>query len=629
MSFVLDDAADPIRLMEDYDLRACFLPDLSGLHLRIFQFQKLLQQHTPRLAAHFESLQVEPAYLSQWFLSFFAVTCPLPMLFRIYDVIFAEGASETVMRVALALMKRNEQKILAFTEFEDVMQLLLSRALWDPYGRHAKSADELVQDFVGFTNDVTRERLQKLEVNFRDHAKHESAVKKGSEVQKSATSFLGRLWGPSNATKSVTLSPHTPSTAKSSGFLRRSTSKQSLASTQCSVDSIGTQSTALTAWTDPSRTTSGDGLSLRSVTDSVTFITRTAQSAKDRDLHYQIEHLLTTVGQLQRQNAELETAVQSHREERDEDAQAVSKLVMTLESAPWYTPSPGHSRRRTMGWIPAAVSPDVSKDNHAVALHHATKDVAQRFRPASRGRPSSPSETKEHLRESLARTKELLASEGRRAQLATRELADREVELSATQETLRETRQRLQEAYRQNQKSEQSLRELRSKVRAGSLSSHDHAGERPSPLARSDTSDSVSSANGLRELKLGQSAGTRPGTSRFAKRSSSLATQTVLATENQAPADNETLLLELVNAKTAEAVAKQELEELRSRFDSVKRAMSVQMAPSTTSPARSASASTTASTTPSATPPPSSTSGGGFWSGWKRNVSTSTATLAK
>jgi hypothetical protein len=123
--------ADIFRLMEHYDLRSCFLPDLSGLHIRIYQFQNLLSRHLPGLFAHMESLHIEPIYVSQWFLSFFAVTCPLPMLLRIYDVLLLEGASETLMRVALSLMQRNEKKILTCTEFEDVMQLLLSRSLWD------------------------------------------------------------------------------------------------------------------------------------------------------------------------------------------------------------------------------------------------------------------------------------------------------------------------------------------------------------------------------------------------------------------------------------------------------------------------------------------------------------------
>lgn len=69
-------------------MRSCFLPDLSGLHVRIYQFRELLRQDMPALSAHLDDLQVDPAYVSQWFLSFFAVTCPLPMLFRIYDVIF-------------------------------------------------------------------------------------------------------------------------------------------------------------------------------------------------------------------------------------------------------------------------------------------------------------------------------------------------------------------------------------------------------------------------------------------------------------------------------------------------------------------------------------------------------------
>ena len=104
--------------MEHYDLRSCFLPDLSGLHLRIFQFQQLLSRHLPRLTAHLEDLQIQPLYVSQWFLSFFAVTCPLPMLLRIYDIILTEGASETLMRVALSLMRRNKEKIMECTEIE-------------------------------------------------------------------------------------------------------------------------------------------------------------------------------------------------------------------------------------------------------------------------------------------------------------------------------------------------------------------------------------------------------------------------------------------------------------------------------------------------------------------------------
>jgi len=55
------------------------------------------------------------------------------------------------------------------------------------------------------------------------------------------------------------------------------------------------------------------------------------------------------------------------------------------------------------------------------------------------------------------------------------------------------------------------------------------------------------------------------------KRTSSLAAAVVLSTENQIPVADEALLLELVNAKTAEAVAKQEFEEMRAKYESMRK----------------------------------------------------------
>lgn len=249
------------RLMEHYDLRSCFLPDLSGLHLRIFQFQQLLSRHLPRLTAHLEGLQIEPLYVSQWFLSFFAVTCPLPMLLRIYDVILTEGASETLMRVALSLMRRNKDKILRCTEIEDVMQLLLSRELWDTY---ACDADDLVNDFVGLTGLVTRESLDSLERTFRDSQIEDLGSKAGAlpGVQAAASRFLGRFWSGSATNAKVNslglTSPGATGNLVASGpsrpssFLRRTPSKQSMASTLNSIESseshlsaVSTEATAM------------------------------------------------------------------------------------------------------------------------------------------------------------------------------------------------------------------------------------------------------------------------------------------------------------------------------------------------------------------------------------------------
>jgi hypothetical protein len=603
------------RLMEDYDLRSCFLPDLSGLHLRIFQFQQLLAQHMPQLAKHLDELGIESAYLSQWFLSFFAVTCPLPMLFRIYDVLFAEGASETIMRVALALMKRNEQKLLSLSEMEDVMQLLLGRQLWDPYGRNAGSADELVNDFVGFTNDVTRERLQGLEQQYKESQEKDQSKQ---QVQKSAMSFLGRLWGPSNSsTKSVTLSPGLSAPSRPVSFLRRSASKQSLASTLNSTDTDASAATQSTALTDMSRGSSADAFSLKSGHGSLAM----GHSAKDRDLHYQIEQLLMSVSQLQRQNSELEVALQKQREDRKEDHRIVRTVVdkirkKTTSLAP---PSSRQSRRRTT--ITAATVIPPPEESASAALPEEAVEIVDTLETRfpyeqTHHRASSMFETKEIMRENMARIKEQLASETLRAQSFARDLNDRDAELQSARDALKDTRHRLQESYNQNQKNEKTIQELRQNARKNSaVSSWTHADstpDTPPTLSRSTTADSIS--GGLRELRLGRTPSqkaSQPPTSIFSKRTSSLATQQVLATDNNTPADNEALLLELVNAKTAEAVAKQELEELRAKFDGMKRVISGQATSPTPSPSVNVEKKDAGA----------APAGGWNWGGWKRTVS--------
>ncbi|KAF1911459.1 rab-GTPase-TBC domain-containing protein [Ampelomyces quisqualis] len=616
-----------VRLMEDYDLRSCFLPDLSGLHLRIFQFQQLLAHHMPQLAKHLYELDIQSAYLSQWFLSFFAVTCPLPMLFRIYDVLFAEGASETIMRVALALMKRNEQKLLSLTEFEDVMQLLLGRQLWDPYGRNAGSADELVNDFVGFTNDVTRERLHALEQLYKESQEKDLSKQ---QVQKSAMSFLGRLWGPSNAsTKSVTLSPGLTAPSRPVSFLRRSASKQSLASTlNSTAESDASAATQGTALTDMSRGSCADALSLKSGHGSAAM----GHSAKDRDLHYQIEQLLMSVSQLQRQNSQLEAAMQKQREDRKEDHRIVRTVVDRIRKKKTTTlasPTSRSSRRRTT--ITAATltpppdeSPPADLPEDAVEIVH-TLETRFPFE-LTHHRASSMFETKEFLRENMARVKEQLASETLRVQSLARDLNDRDAELQSAREALKDTRHRLQDSYNQNQKNEKTIQDLRLSARKHTAAASpwnvvDHSPDTPPTLSRSTTAESISS--GLRELRLGrtpsQNSAQAPA-SIFSKRSSSLATKQVLATDDNAPADNEALLLELVNSKTAEAVAKQELEELRAKFDSMKKVFTAQASSPGPGLPRSPSASPGITVEKKEN---QAAAGGWNWGGWKRTVSSS------
>ncbi|KAI9736757.1 MAG: ecotropic viral integration site [Cirrosporium novae-zelandiae] len=617
-----------VRLMEHYDLRSCFLPDLSGLHLRIYQFQQLLNHFLPQLASHLDHLQIEPVYVSQWFLSFFAVTCPLPMLLRIYDVLLAEGASETLMRVALSLMKRNEEKILGCHELEDVMHLLLSRSLWDTY---ASNANDLVNDFVSLTGLVTRESLQALEANFK-LAQREGLPKQISglaDIQAAASRFLGRLWaGSHNSSKSMNLSPPLSASSRPTSILRRTPSKQSMASTLNSSES-SFESNASTVATEISQSP----IEISDKQSTLNTRARSAMSsAKDKDL--QIEDLLTALSDMQREQAQLASDLQKEREEREEDQRVITTLLIQIKAVkPQFARNPRDSLTQ-QELINIPESP--TSADFDTALSKAEERFSLRD-----ARRSSILQTKHQLRDDVTRWKEQHNIEVSRRLDLTQRLGEEEHKNNQLREELREARSRLQDDYRDRQRLERTIYELRSRKPSRRGSSAD------SPTSQSsDSLDSRSSTNGLRELRLGRTASTRSKATsqiQYSKRTSSLSTQAVLSTENNRPAEDDTLLVELVNAKTAEAVAKGELEETKAKLDALKKMINANgiitnhrpsFASDNNIPLPSptlfmSSLSRATSESPKLTPPQPSTtssSGGGFFSGWgKRNTSASVA----
>ncbi|KAB5595096.1 GTPase-activating protein GYP5 [Ceratobasidium theobromae] len=80
------------RLMHSYDLRGHFLPDMPGLQLRLYQFDRLVEDVLPVLNIHFVRQGIKSSmYCSQWFLTMFSYRLPLDLVFRIMDTVFANG----------------------------------------------------------------------------------------------------------------------------------------------------------------------------------------------------------------------------------------------------------------------------------------------------------------------------------------------------------------------------------------------------------------------------------------------------------------------------------------------------------------------------------------------------------
>lgn len=112
-----------VKMMKDYGLREFFLTDKPGLHLRLYQFDRILEDTLPDIHIHLSKQGVRSSmYTSPWFLTLFAYKLPLPAILRIYDVIMTEGI-EALLKFAIGLMRRNAANILAL-DFEDLLIFL-------------------------------------------------------------------------------------------------------------------------------------------------------------------------------------------------------------------------------------------------------------------------------------------------------------------------------------------------------------------------------------------------------------------------------------------------------------------------------------------------------------------------
>jgi septal ring factor EnvC (AmiA/AmiB activator) len=632
----VDTNAHHCRLMERYDLRSCFLPDLSGLHVRIYQFRELLRQLLPELAAHLEELQVDPAYVSQWFLSFFAVTCPLPMLFRIYDVIFAEGASETLMRVALSLMRKNEARLLACTELEDAMQLLLSRGLWDCYHY---DADEFVQDFASLTGEVSREKLSQLEQGYRESLIATANNVRTSAITTAASRFLGRIWATSTVlSPKSTLSPGLAAPSRPLSLLRRSTSKQSIASTLNSMEAgsnsiLSSTSTDATHMSRESVNTEDEPGS-RESTPVAPKAVAAIKTADDRHLHSQIEDLLTALSELQRDHALLSSQLQREREDREEDRKAVQTLLGAVKRERDGPAKPTEETEAANDADSDETTPTTPTTPTEPTVDDIVEQVENRFYVDGKRPRSSLMQTKIQLRDELANAKDQLRGAMSQSQELSRRINEQDQELATLKDQVRESHAHVRGLHQDKQRLEKQVHNMR--ARSSSVSANEVA-------AREGGADwgAKSASGGLRELKLGRSKSSPSQPAGFNRRISSMPrgheslVPSVTASSAIAPtSEHDGLLLELVQAKTAEAIAKQEAEEAKQKLEAFRKAYGI--APgdtpngSSTGPAGAAigvfgrlTGQGTAIPTSESQPKLAGTAGagntasGGFW-GWRR-----------
>ncbi|GAD99781.1 GTPase activating protein [Paecilomyces variotii No. 5] len=134
-----------VKLMHKYGLRQMFINEMPGLHLHLYQFERLLEDLEPALYCHLRRRGVTPQlYATQWFLTLFAYRFPLQLVLRIYDLIFEEGLESTILRFGIAIMQRNAKALLEMKDMSALSTFLKER-LFDVYIDQQPSASSILE----------------------------------------------------------------------------------------------------------------------------------------------------------------------------------------------------------------------------------------------------------------------------------------------------------------------------------------------------------------------------------------------------------------------------------------------------------------------------------------------------
>ncbi|KAK0747663.1 rab-GTPase-TBC domain-containing protein [Apiosordaria backusii] len=157
-----------VRLMNHYQLRDLFAADMPGLHLRLFQFERLLEDLEPALYCHLRRRGITPhLYATQWFLTLFAYRFPLQLVLRIYDLILSEGLS-AILRFGIVLMQKNAGSLLGISDMSALTTFLKDR-LFDFYIDATPSTNSILENgFFGSSSSSLDKEVYRADQLVRD-----------------------------------------------------------------------------------------------------------------------------------------------------------------------------------------------------------------------------------------------------------------------------------------------------------------------------------------------------------------------------------------------------------------------------------------------------------------------------
>lgn len=157
-----------VRLMNQYKLRDLFIQDMPGLHMHLYQFERILEDLEPALYCHLHRRGISPhLYATQWFLTLFAYRFPLQLVLRIYDLILSEGLS-AILRFGIVLMQKNSSTLLGMSDMFQLTSFLKDK-LFDVYIDQSPSAGSILENgFFGSSSSNMDKEVYRADQLIRD-----------------------------------------------------------------------------------------------------------------------------------------------------------------------------------------------------------------------------------------------------------------------------------------------------------------------------------------------------------------------------------------------------------------------------------------------------------------------------
>jgi len=157
-----------VKLMNQYHLRDLFVQDMPGLHMHLYQFERLLEDLEPALYCHLHRRGISPhLYATQWFLTLFAYRFPLQLVLRIYDLILSEGLT-AIIKFGIVLMQKNATTLLGMSDMSQLTTFLKDK-LFDVYIDAAPSAGKILENgFFGSSSASLDKEIYRADEFVRD-----------------------------------------------------------------------------------------------------------------------------------------------------------------------------------------------------------------------------------------------------------------------------------------------------------------------------------------------------------------------------------------------------------------------------------------------------------------------------